>query len=149
MSGTEWKLDNDYKTVTITFPTDPPVDIRLDTSQIDEHLQRLGQFRSRMKPDIAFDWALGQKVGAVPDPRYVTEPEVMQGNSLLHIRRYARRLCSLYLWKAGNGEFFSTGLRLAHVFTQSGPDSDVPLSKPAASRWFALDGIHLRPNSSI
>ena len=86
MSGTEWKLDNDYKTVTITFPTDPPVDIRLDTSQIDEHLQRLGQFRSRMKPDIAFDWALGQKVGAVPDPRYVTEPEVMQGNSLLHIR---------------------------------------------------------------
>ena len=30
MEGPNWKLDDDLRTVTVTFPTDPPVALKLD-----------------------------------------------------------------------------------------------------------------------
>lgn len=86
MSGPNWKLEDDYKTVTVTFPTDPPVALQFDTNGVDEILRNLGEFRARMKPDIAPKFALGQKVGAIGDPVWATEPDLMRGHSLLHLR---------------------------------------------------------------
>ena len=39
-----------------------------------------------MKPEIPMTYAMGQKVAAIPDPAWVTEAELMQGNTVLHIR---------------------------------------------------------------
>jgi hypothetical protein len=86
MTGPDWKLEDDYKSVTVTFPTNPPVALRLDIGGVDDILKNLGHFRAAMKPEIARAYAMGQKVGAVPDPIWVTEPDLMQGDSLLHLR---------------------------------------------------------------
>jgi len=66
---------------------------------------------------------------AVRDPGCVKTPATTNHVEIRsQIRRYDRRLCSLYLWKAGNGEFYSTGHCLAHVFTQAGPKADISRS---------------------
>jgi hypothetical protein len=39
-----------------------------------------------MRPEISKTFALGQVVGAVSNPAWVTEPDAMLGNTLLHIR---------------------------------------------------------------
>ena len=85
-NGFNWKLEDDYETVTITFPTEPPTALKLDAKGVEEILKNLGEFRSHMKPEIAKDYALRQKVSAVPDPKWVSEPDALVGNSLLHIR---------------------------------------------------------------
>ena len=41
MNGPAWNLDDDLKTITVTFPTDPPVQLKLDAEQIDEHIVNL------------------------------------------------------------------------------------------------------------
>jgi hypothetical protein len=86
MSGPNWKLDEDGKTVTLTFPTEPPVALKLDAVQVDDLLRNLGIFRGSMKPEVPTKYALGLKVEAVPDPAWMTEPDLMLGDSLLHIR---------------------------------------------------------------
>ena len=86
VEGPNWKLDGNRQSVTITFPTNPPVAVQWDASAIDEHFRRLGEFRANMKPSIPNNFAPGQLVGAVPDPAWMTEPDAMLGNSLLHIR---------------------------------------------------------------
>jgi hypothetical protein len=86
MSGPNWKLDEDGKSVTLTFPTEPPVAFKLDHLQVDDLLRNLGIFRGSMKPEVPTEYALGQKVEAVPNPAWSTEPDLMMGDSLLHIR---------------------------------------------------------------
>lgn len=86
MSGPNWKLEDDYKTVTVTFPTEPPIALKLDAAAVDDLLRNLGVFRGAMKPEIPRAFALGQKVAAVPDPNWVTEPDALHGHSLLHLR---------------------------------------------------------------
>jgi hypothetical protein len=86
MNGPTWNLSADRRTVTLTFPTDPPVALHLDAAKVDDLLARLGEFRASMEPETPRDFALGQKVGAIPDPRWVTEPDLMYGASLLHLR---------------------------------------------------------------
>ena len=86
MNGPHWHLSADRKTVTVTFPTEPPVALHLDAARVDDLLNKLGEFRAVMEPAIASDFALGQKVGAIPDPRWATEPDLMYGASLLHLR---------------------------------------------------------------
>lgn len=86
MKGPNWKLNDDLDTVTVTFPTEPPATLKLDAQGVEEILSNLGEFRALMKPEIPRDYALGQKSEAIPDPKWVTEPDALMGNSLLHIR---------------------------------------------------------------
>jgi hypothetical protein len=86
MTGPNWKLEDDYKTVTVTFPSVPNVALKLDAAGIEEMQKNLGTLRAAMKPEVSKTFALGQGVHAVPDPIWMTEPDVMLGNSLLHIR---------------------------------------------------------------
>jgi len=86
MSGPNWKLDEDGKTVTLTFPTEPPVALKLDAVQIDDLLRNLGMFRGGMQPEVPAGYALGQKVEAVLNPAWMTEPDLLMGDSLLHLR---------------------------------------------------------------
>jgi len=86
MTGPNWNLANDFKTVTVTFPTDPPVALKLDLSVIEDMLKNLGRFRGQMQPEVPKQYAMGQKVEAIHDPAWVTEPDALMGNSLLHVR---------------------------------------------------------------
>ena len=52
----------DYKTVTITFPTEPPVALRLDAAQVDDLLSNLGSFRGAMKPEVARKYGGGGEI---------------------------------------------------------------------------------------
>jgi hypothetical protein len=86
MDGLNWNLEDDYQTVTVTFPTDPIVQLKLNVGDVENMLKELGRFRGFMKPEIAPQFPMGQKVEAVPDPAWVTEPDLLAGNSLLHLR---------------------------------------------------------------
>lgn len=86
MAGPNWKLHDDLKTVTITFPTKPVVVLKIDTAELEKMLQALGQFRAMMQPEIEKRWPLGSMSQAIPDPAWATEPDQMYGASLLHLR---------------------------------------------------------------
>lgn len=86
MSGPTWKLDDDKKHVTVEFPTSPPVALRIDVAMVEDMLRNLGEFRAQMEPAVPAQFAMGQKVGAVPDPVWVSEPDLLQGHSLIHLR---------------------------------------------------------------
>lgn len=86
MLGINWNLEDDRKTVTVTFSTHPSVSIRLDTASVEDILRNLGQFRSLMLPDTPAEWPAVRSVAAIPDPHWRVEAEVMTGDSLLHIR---------------------------------------------------------------
>lgn len=71
MTEPNWTLDDDYATVTVTFPTTPPARLRIDVSRVEDMIRNLGTFRGMMKPPIPQDWEMGQKVEAVADPPMV------------------------------------------------------------------------------
>jgi hypothetical protein len=86
MSGPNWKLEEDGETITISFPTSPRVAIEWKTATVDDHLQKLGELRTQMKPEISRTFPFGQLVKTIPDPIFRTEPDAMTGDTLLHIR---------------------------------------------------------------
>jgi hypothetical protein len=87
--GPHWHLSDDLKKVTVSFPTSPPCQIELDAASLDTMLQGLAGLRAAMAEQIPHDFALGQKVHAVPDPQWLTEPELMHGDTLFHVRHPA------------------------------------------------------------
>jgi hypothetical protein len=86
MSGPSWKLEDDYKTLTATFPTEPPVALRLDVAAVEDLLKHLGEFRALMRPEVQPKLLTGTKAEAIVDTAWVTEPEMLMGASLLHLR---------------------------------------------------------------
>ncbi|EPE94980.1 hypothetical protein [Rhizobium grahamii] len=82
----EWELDEELSTLTITFPTDPPVALVLDAEAVSELIEGAGQVRAKMRTPHSEDWQGGQMVDAVLDPRWHSEPDVLLEESLLHIR---------------------------------------------------------------
>jgi hypothetical protein len=86
MSERNWKLEDDLTTVTLTLSSVPAVQIKLDAADIDDLLKNLGHFRGAMKPAVPIQNPLGQKTKAVFGPAWATEPDIMGGDSLLHIR---------------------------------------------------------------
>jgi hypothetical protein len=96
MSDPNWKLEDDYKLLTLTLPTEPPTMIQFDAAGIDELFERLGDMRAAMHPLIQADFPQGQKVKVTPDPRWVVEPDALLGNSILHIRE--PRFGWLHFW---------------------------------------------------
>lgn len=86
MAEPNWKLDEDLKTVTVTFPTDPPVVLKLNAAGVDALLHGLGGLRMQMEPQPPPDFATGQQFVAARSPNFVTEVDEFQGHSVLHLR---------------------------------------------------------------
>ena len=86
MAGTEWKVDKHLNTMTITLSTSPSVVIRWTADQVDDHLRKLGELRTKMKPPHPRNFALGQVVRGIANAPWATETDTMLGNSILHIR---------------------------------------------------------------
>lgn len=82
-----WTISEDLKTVTLTVSTEPPIVLKWTVAGVDDILKNLGELRASMPPEFPRGYDRGQKVSnCVPDPIWVTEPDAMMGNSLLHIR---------------------------------------------------------------
>ena len=88
MDAPKWELAEDCKALYLTFPTKPPMRIRWDAAGVETLQKSLGAFRERMQPKIPATFAVGQglRVEAAINPGWSTEPEMLEGNSLLHIR---------------------------------------------------------------
>ncbi len=82
----QWELDDDLRTLTITFPTDPPVALVLDAASVSQLIDGAGEIRAEMPPPHQENWKGGQMVNAVLDPRWHSETDALLGESLLHIR---------------------------------------------------------------
>src|SRR5258707_11134916 len=68
MAGPELKLDDDGKSVTATFPTNPPVSMKLTTADIDATLKILGALRSEMQPEVPDDMPAEEGEEPIADP---------------------------------------------------------------------------------
>jgi hypothetical protein len=86
MSGPIWKLEDDGKTVTVTFATQPQIALKLSVADMENMLEKLGAFRAQMQPPREPSYAPGQKCECVPNPAWLTEPDALLGNTLLHLR---------------------------------------------------------------
>jgi hypothetical protein len=58
----------------------------VDTAGVEKIINSLGELRAAMTPEVPHDCPTGQMVRALFDPRWSTELEMMQGNSVLHLR---------------------------------------------------------------
>ncbi len=45
MGGPNWKLEDGYKSVTLSLPTTPPTALKMDVPGVEEILKNLGEFR--------------------------------------------------------------------------------------------------------
>lgn len=86
MNELHWKLEDDRRTVTVSFSSNPTVQLRCDLATVENIITAFGKMRATMLPEVAKDLPMGQRVEAVPQPLLATEPEIMLGNSLLHVR---------------------------------------------------------------
>lgn len=78
-----WNLNDDLRSVTLTVDDRT---VTFDAAAVDDILKKLGEFRGAMQPPVATERPLGQQVQAVADPVWRTEPEVMTGATLIHMR---------------------------------------------------------------
>ena len=60
--------------------------IRWTADQVDDHLRKLGELRTKMKPPHPRNFALGHVVRGIANAPWATETDTMLGNSILHIR---------------------------------------------------------------
>lgn len=86
MSEPNWNLEEDRQTVTVTFPTDPSVVLKLNTAAVDTLLQGLGGLRNQMVPAPPAELPSGQPYVAAPYPAWATQLDPTHGTPILHLR---------------------------------------------------------------
>lgn len=86
MSEPNLRLEDDLQTVTVTFPSDPPVVLKLSTDDVDSLLHALGGLRVEMQPAPPVEFPRGQQFVAAPYPAWATEIDALHGNSVLRLR---------------------------------------------------------------
>jgi hypothetical protein len=77
------RLKRDQKVAEVTFPT---AALSLDVDGIKSVIAALGELRAGMLPGEPTEFAPTGSVHAISDPAWTAEPEMMEGNILLHIR---------------------------------------------------------------
>ena len=86
MVGPHWTLDKDHEAVTVSFPSSPPVALRMDAGQVDELIRVLGTYRAKMQPVPDMKLKPGSKVTAMRNPAWYTESDALMGDSSIHFR---------------------------------------------------------------
>ena len=82
----EWRVSEDGKTASLVAPTDPPIVMSFTADSLEGLLKSAMEVRAALNPPHAVDFAFGQTVQAVENPRVVSELDTRTGRSLLHIR---------------------------------------------------------------
>ena len=81
-----WRLKNDREAAAVTFSTDPPVTMTLTLNGVKSMIEKLGELRAAMIPEEPTIFIPGPTITAISNPSWTTEPELFQGDSLLHLR---------------------------------------------------------------
>lgn len=84
MATRKWKLE-DAQTVTLTIEANPPIQIRLTATEVDEILNGLGTLRASMKPEVS-ERRPKSATNGVKNPVWYAQPEIMRGDTILQIR---------------------------------------------------------------
>ena len=100
----DWKLDDDKKMITVTFPTEPPTFYKLNTSIVDDLIRSVGRLRSHMLPQHRYEDAGPKIVDTIINPRWAVECEVLSGDILLHIHDPRYGTLSFLLPREGAGK---------------------------------------------
>ena len=58
--GPIWKLEDDGKTLTVTFATQPQIALKLSVADVETMLEKLGAFRAQMQPPYDPRYAPGR-----------------------------------------------------------------------------------------
>lgn len=85
MEGPHWHLSEDKKTLTVEFPSTPPVALQYEADQVDSMLAMLRTMRSAMDPPVDNDLQIGKPINILRDPKWYTELEVMTQDTLFRI----------------------------------------------------------------
>jgi hypothetical protein len=85
MAAPEWKLEEDNKTVTATFPTDPPTTMKFTTEEVEKIMKDLAELRWDMEPEVPDNFEEDEAGDPVEDPIWETAPDEDNRNMLLHI----------------------------------------------------------------
>lgn|SRR5262249_10503525 len=86
MTGPDLELDDHRRTVTMTFATTPPATLKLDAQELEALLEKLGECRALMCPEVPWTFPEGRPSPSIGDPPWKTEPDLLHGNVFLHIR---------------------------------------------------------------
>jgi hypothetical protein len=87
MLGPNWSVDEDRMTLTVTFPTSPPVAVELKADGVDDLLRGVGILRASMIPEQPnVDPRGKQHDNVILDPRWATEHDLLNEDVLLHLR---------------------------------------------------------------
>jgi len=86
MAGPEWKLDSGNKTVTATFPTNPPTTLTLSTTDVDAVLKNLGSLRGDMQPEVPDEASPDQGEEPIADPAWEVLPPESGDGAILGLR---------------------------------------------------------------
>src|SRR5262245_35645916 len=82
----DWRLDNDKKAVTITFPTEPPMSYKMQTSVVDDLLRAVGMLRAHMLPEHGYEDLTHKKTDPIINPHWAAGSELLNGDIVLKIR---------------------------------------------------------------
>ena len=86
MRGPTYKLEDDRKMLMVSIPDISPIQLQLSSAGVDGLIKTLGEMRAHMAPEICKSYAAGQATRCMLNPMWVTEPDALAGDTLLHIR---------------------------------------------------------------
>ena len=86
MVGLSFILSDDRKWVTISFPTDPPVHLKIEAEEVVMMIERLGFYRAQMPDAVPGEWPTTALRGACVDPRWITGRDTVSGDTLVQLR---------------------------------------------------------------
>ena len=81
-----FRHDADNSIIVLVNDADGSEVLRLTAVEAERLIESLGLMRAATEPPVAPHYPLGQAADAIFDPRWATESDALQGNSLLHVR---------------------------------------------------------------
>src|SRR5882672_11088240 len=84
--GPQCELSPDRETLTVVFPSTPPVGLQLTASRVDEMIVMLGKLRAAMVDQLPMDLPHVHQSEGIIDPRWYVANDMLTGEPLVKVR---------------------------------------------------------------
>ena len=84
--GPHWELAPDRKTLTVAFPSTPPVGLQLSAASVDELIVMLGKLRAGMADQLPTNLPYAHQSEAIIDPHWYVANDALTGEPIVKIR---------------------------------------------------------------
>lgn len=78
-------LSQDQTSVSIEWQADVQ-NVNLGAAELDLLIAKLARLRAEIEPTHRAHFIPGQRVAAIPKPHWYTEPDILSGDTLIHLR---------------------------------------------------------------